>query len=211
VRLSNALLNAATGVSVVCALLVTIARLHVSSTTPGSRLAPTTVADWRGYAREGNRMGPATAPVTIVEWADFQCPFCKKAEAGLHAIRRRYGVSIVYRHMPFHEFSFAAAVASECAARDGKFESLHDAFFEQADSIGHKSWTRFALDAGLTDTARFARCLGDTVVMRRVLRDTVAAASLALSGTPSFLIAGTLISGYRGEEALDSVVRAKMR
>jgi predicted DsbA family dithiol-disulfide isomerase len=220
-RLFNWLLNGATVVLVICAILTTALRLRDARATPnsplptvsdsgGNRIAPKTVANWRIYADAGNRMGPTNAAVTIVEFSDFQCPFCRRAAPTLRALRRRYpeDIAVVYRHFPGHQYSLAAAVAAECAGNAGYFEPYHDMLFAQAESIGKKPWSRFATEVGVRDTLRFSKCLRDQAVTHAVLRDTLAATALSVRGTPTFLINDLEVTGYREADLIRYVVVA---
>jgi hypothetical protein len=138
-RLSNWILNGAAVVLVVCSVLMTGLRLRdalaeskrnavAASEAAPSRLATMHVRHWRTYAEVGHRMGPETATVTIVEFSDFQCPFCRRAAPTLRALRLRYphNVAVVYRHYPGHQFSL---LAQEVGMRDttGFSACLHDA------------------------------------------------------------------------------------
>ncbi|HET9426535.1 MAG TPA: thioredoxin domain-containing protein [Gemmatimonadaceae bacterium] len=158
-------------------------------------------------------MGRADARVTIVEVSDFQCPFCARfALTALPAIRRRYpdDVAVVYRHWPLsiHPFAFDAAVASECAAAQGRFEPFHDALFRDQDSIGTRPFERFAVDAGVTDTAAFRLCRTSPQAAARVESDRRAALALGAGGTPSFVVNGYLLHAPLDSALLDSIVRA---
>ena len=209
------LLDGATGMAAVCVALV--AGLWVRDEffprpRPGQP-PPTFVAGWRRYATGGNRMGPATAAVTIVEFADFQCSICKRAAAGLAGLRKRYAkdVAVVYRNYPGHTFAFAGAVAAQCAAQQGSFEAFHDLLYQQADSIGSKPWVRFAEQAGVEDTSRFTRCLAEPSVAQAVARDTAAAHELRIRGTPTFLINDLEIEGYRDDGKMEEYVAAALK
>lgn len=153
-------------------------------------------------------MGPRTASVTIVEFADFQCPICTAAAGPLRRLRERYprDLAVVYRHVPGHEYSFDAAIAANCAAEAGRFEAFHDALFTERDSIGKKPWSRFAIESGLGDTSAFQRCLGSASAREAVSRDTIAAAALGVVGTPTFLINDVEVQGYASPEQLTSDV-----
>jgi len=221
-RWANWLLHGATAVLVACAVPLAILRLRealgssnvsvaLPATADAPQLSPRSIADWQKYAAAGDRMGPLTAPVTIVEFADFQCPFCRRAAPTLRALRQQYptDLAVVYRHLPGHQFSFAAAVAAECAGRFASFERFHDALYAQFDSIGKKPWARFAREVGIRDTSRFTSCLEDATVAERVARDTLAASTLAVTGTPTFLINGIELAGYR-EVMLVGFVKAAL-
>jgi protein-disulfide isomerase len=190
-----------TALLVGCAVTVTVlaVRRELFSAAPNAQvtLESTTVSDWRSYA-EGQRMGPANAPVTIVEFSDFECPFCRATADRIRAIRARYPreVALVYRHypLPYHPNAVAAARASLCAARQGRFESFHDVLFAHQDSLGEIAWSQLARAAGVPGAAAFDACLGDPAP-GDIERDLRAGGRLGVHGTPTLLINDRLIRG----------------
>ena len=207
------LLTTAAIVSTACAAYVVFARMtresQVAQPLPETRV----IAEWPQYGREGNRMGPDGAPVTIVNFSDFECPYCVRQAPVLRAIARKFPneVVVVYRHRPgiVREFSRSAAIASECAAQAGAFEAYHDLLFDQ-DSIGAKSWTSLAEEAGISDLTRFTTCLDGATAARLVDRDAVAAASLGVVVTPTLLINDILVEGYVDGNILGNLVEAAL-
>jgi protein-disulfide isomerase len=146
--------NTASVVLVVCALTVTglLVRQQLFPPAAVAAVPVTRVKDWQPLSQVGNVMGPRGARVTIVEFSDFQCPFCGQAAQALQGVRERYpDVAIVYRHLPLeaHPHAFAAAVASECAAEQGAFQAFHDHLFAHQDSIGVTPWDSVAHRAGV--------------------------------------------------------------
>jgi protein-disulfide isomerase len=216
-RRTQWLLNAATGAVTVLAIIVGVLRVRAAILEPtvaaGAGSRTKTVPNWREFSRAGTRMGPINAPVTIVEFSDFQCPFCRVASGDLHDLRRWYAkdVAVVYRHLPIHKFAQPAARAAECAARTGAFEAFHDLLFAEAESIGAKRWTRFAIEVGIHDTAQFKSCMDEPSVAALVHQDSAAAAALGAEGTPTFLINNLMISGDPGFERLNEYVKAARR
>lgn len=174
---------------------------------------PDRVEDWRIYSRDGIRLGPVSAVVTIVEFGDFQCPFCARAHPFLKRMRHRHpdDLALVYRHYPLHDFSLQAAAASECAARVGAFERFSDLLFAQTDSIGSKSMPTFAIEAGMKDAIRFVACMDDSTTRARIRQDTMAALRLGVSGTPTFLINDVRVVGFGGRDAVKRYVEAALR
>lgn len=170
---------------------------------------PRIVAEWRRYATDGTRLGAANPRVTIVEFADFQCPYCRSAASTLRELRRRYPeeIALVYRHYPLQDGSLDAAVAAECGNRAGFFEAIHDRLFEEADSLGSKPWTRIAWEAGILDTLQFAACMKDSSTLSAVTRDIRAASELGVNGTPTLLVNDQLFTGSPGLEYLERYVR----
>lgn len=206
------LLNVATGVLVVCALLVTglVVRREFFPATPRMG-SPERVDDAESYAASGHRMGPAGAALTLVEFSDFQCPFCRTFAERLHAVQRRFPgqVAVLYRHFPVegHRHAVAAARASDCAAEQGRFEAYHDALFAAQDSIGAVPWTHFAAVAQVPDTVAFARCAADTAPSERLARDLADARRLGVGATPTLLVGDTRLVGALSLDTLEAYVR----
>lgn len=197
------LANAGTAILVCCALVITglAVRRELVAARPAAvayadRVRP--VPDWRSYAT-GSRIGPADAPVTIIEFSDFQCPYCRVMADRLRALRREHPgeVALVYRHFPlsYHPYASSAARASICADRQGRFEAFHDALFARQDSLDDTIWARLAETAGIPDRARFDECLGSEEPLAQVERDIAAGTRLGITGTPAILVNGTLITG----------------
>jgi protein-disulfide isomerase len=188
------LLNAATGLLTVCAVVITALMVR-REVFPGSQAFATptaTVPDWREYAAVGRRMGPAGARVTITEFSDFECPYCRLMADRLRAIREKHPdeVAVVFRHFPLprHQFAHKAALASDCAAAQGRFEAMHDVLFAGQDSIGQVPWTGFAVAAGVRDIPAFRRCISDPAGFPAISRDSAAARQLRVASTPTILI-----------------------
>lgn len=172
------------------------------------------VKSYQRYQAVGHRLGPSNASVTVVEFADFQCPYCAAAARELHTLRARYPeVAVVYRHYPLaaHPSAFAAAVAAVCADRFGRFEPFHDALFLQRDSLGKKAWSEFARDVGISDTAAFRTCLADSSALAQVNADRKDAQTLGIEGTPVFLINDLEVPGYPVKVRLEEYIRAALR
>ena len=169
----------ASALSAVYAVSNRIIERNGSLVNPSPRVEA--VVDWETYGREGHRMGPLNAPVTIVNFSDFTCPYCQTQAPVLKTIRRQFAgqVAVVFRHQPSqtNDVGRRAAIAVECAARADAFEAYHDLLFHHMDSLGTKSWTSLAHEAGVSDTTAFRTCLGDPTVDDTVDRDVAAASS----------------------------------
>lgn len=158
------------------------------------------MANWDAVATIGRVLGPQDAKIRIVEFADFQCPFCARAAQQLKEIRERYPgqVAIEYRHFPLeliHPYAVTAALAAECAGAQGRFEAYHDMLYERQASIGTTGWTDMAEAAGVPDLRVFERCIEEAQFRDRVEQDATAGASVGVYGTPTFIFDGKLIAG----------------
>lgn len=165
-------------------------------------------------------LGPADAPVTIVEFSDFQCPFCKRAQPTVKELLERYPtqVRLAYAHYPLpnHPWARPAAIAAECAAAQdpGLFWTLHDAYFENQAAMNPSNVadkTREFLAGSGIDLATWNTCATDTASEGYQLASAIVDRTAALgrqmqvSGTPAFFINGQLISGAR---PIDDFVQA---
>ena len=143
----------------------------------------------------GPILGSASAPVTIIEFSDFQCSFCKRfwgeilpklKEAYINTGKARF----VYRHFAIlGKHSEQAALASECAAEQGKFWEYHDQLFKNQGGLAftEAKLKQYARDIGLNAGA-FGTCLGTDKYIEKVERETAAAANLGGRGTPFFVV-----------------------
>lgn len=211
----NLLSNATTVVMVVCALVVTAAVVK-REFLPRARAAapalePRAVEGFNQLAGTGQLMGRADAPVRIVEFSDFQCPFCASFQRTLNAVRERHPdrLAVVYRHFPLdriHPHARTAALASECAGEQKAFESYANLLFAQQDSIGLKAWERFAREAGVGDADAFTGCMSARRRAPAVELDTRAGSGIRVEVTPSIVINGVLIPGVVSEAELEKWV-----
>jgi len=149
--------------------------------------------------------GSPAAPVTIVEFADFECPACKDSLPVLRQLRDLYKdqVRLVYRDFPLssHPQARPASEAAHCAHEQGKFWAYHDALFAQAPDLKPSDYVTLADRLGLNQ-AEFTACLAGTRPKAAVAKDLADAQSLGLSGTPTFFINGRYLSGFQSLETL---------
>jgi protein-disulfide isomerase/uncharacterized membrane protein len=162
-------------------------------------------ADVTGSARHVK--GHADAPVTIVEFSDFECPACGHAFGDLRdLVRSRSDVKLVFRHFPLdsrcnkrvqqqlHPDACLAAAAAECAGKLGRFWEYHDALFEHQKALDRESLFRYARDVGL-DIATFRACLDDPATMDAIAADVDAGSRLGVESTPTIFINGRRVQG----------------
>ncbi len=151
--------------------------------------------------------GPADAPVTLVEYGDYECPHCHQVAPIIEQLRERFGdrLRYVFRHFPIttaHPNAQIAAEAAEAAAAQKKFWEMHDLLFEYRGPLDEAHLGRFAADLGL-DTERFQRELADHVYAERVRQDFLSGVRSGANGTPTFFLNGRR---YDGPWDLDSLI-----
>lgn len=144
--------------------------------------------------------GPPTAPVTLIEFADFECPVCKESLPVLRQLRKLYPdqVRFIYRDFPLasHPQARSAAEAAHCAYEQGQFWAYHDALFAQAPDLNQSDYVPLAERLHLS-RAEFIACLGSNRPKAAVGKDLADAQNLGLSGTPTYFINGRYLSGFQ--------------
>jgi protein-disulfide isomerase/Tfp pilus assembly protein PilF len=164
---------------------------------------------------DGARLrGNPTAPVTIVEFSDFQCPFCRKVQSTLKALLARYPgrVRVGYRDFPLqglHGQAELAAEASHCAGEQGKFWQYHDALFANPDKLNHNGLLDLARNLKFNE-GQFDSCLSSGKYRAEVRRDLQDGIRAGVLGTPGIFINGILVSGAQSEDIFVSLIEAEL-
>lgn len=160
--------------------------------------------------------GDPKAPVTIVEFSDYECPFCGRFyQQTFLQINEKYiktgKVKFVYRDFPlsFHTQAQKAAEAAECAGEQGKYYEMHDLLFTKGVQEGVTGFKQYAKEIGL-DTTKFNSCLDSGQMASEVKKDMADGAAAGIQGTPGFFVNGVVISGAQPFEAFQQVIDAAL-
>jgi protein-disulfide isomerase len=160
--------------------------------------------------------GDKDAPVTIVEFSDYECPFCARFYSDTYGqIVEKYidtgKVNLVYRDFPlsFHPNAQKAGEAAECAGEQGKYYEMHDLLFEKGVSGGVSAYKQYAKEIGLK-TSDFDSCLDSGEMAGEVRKDFTDGQRAGVQGTPAFFIDGKLISGAQPFPAFEAAIEAAL-
>jgi protein-disulfide isomerase len=157
----------------------------------------------------GPSRGNANAPVTIIEFSDYQCPYCASTEEAVKKVLESYKdkVRLVYRDYPlsFHEQAQKAAEAARCAGDQGKYWEYHDTLFAKQGALEPAELVQYATDLKL-DGAKFKECLDGDKYADAVAKDVEAASQVGVTGTPTFFVNGRLLGGAQSYEAFSQVI-----
>ena len=159
--------------------------------------------------------GDENAPVTIIEFSDYECPFCKRFFEQTYPQIVDYieagKVKYVFRDFPlgFHANAKPAAIAAECAGEQGKYYEMHDLLFQNQDSLNTENYKKWAGELGL-DQAQFDECVDTEKYADEVDQDLSDGQSYGVSGTPAFFINGVLISGAQPFEVFKQAIEAEL-
>ena len=158
--------------------------------------------------------GEPGAAVTIIEFSDFQCPYCRKANGTLREILEKYkgNVRLAFRDFPLtqiHPQATRAAEAARCAAQQGQFWAYHDLLFAAPGKFSDEDLNQHARTAGL-DLPRFEECLRQGTFKAGVEQDVREGSRAGVSATPGFFINGIFLSGSQPMAAFESIIEAEM-
>ena len=158
--------------------------------------------------------GPLDAPVTLVEYGDFECPYCGRAEPVVRELVRRFGgdLRFVFRHLPLvdvHEHAATAAEAAEAAAAQGRFWDMHDVLMPEGVSLIYPDLVRYAGELGL-DVERFADDVRSRRHALRIHRDVASADASGAAGTPAFFINGRRHQGSHDADTLAAAIEREL-
>ncbi|MEE2662736.1 MAG: thioredoxin domain-containing protein [Myxococcota bacterium] len=162
----------------------------------------------------GPSLGRDDAPVTIVEFSDYQCPFCSRAEPTVKQVLAKYpdSVRLVYRHFPLdaiHPQARPAAIAAVCAAQQDHFWEFHDRLFASQSDLSADTLAGFADELEL-DRAAFEECLTSDAAAMSVEKDLVAGQAAGTTGTPAFFVNGIMLSGARPLDDFVELIEAEL-
>ncbi len=164
-------------------------------------------------AAEGPSKGPAAAPVTIVEFSDFQCPYCSKAEETVTKVMKSYDgkVRVVFRDfpLPFHPQAEKAAEAAHCAGDQGKYWEMHEKLFANQKALEPPALKGYAKDLSL-DQGKFDKCLDSGDKAKVVDSNRKAGEKVGVTGTPAFFVNGYQLSGAQPFEEFKSLIDSEL-
>ena len=154
--------------------------------------------------------GSARAPVTIVEFSDFQCPYCRNVQATLKEVAAKYGDRVAFAHRDFplrslHPQAQSAAEASRCAGEQGKFWEYYDALFASQAKLDAGALAGYARSVGL-DEKQFDSCVAGGKYRGKIEEDVQDGTRIGVGGTPAFFINGVFLSGAQPAAAFEKVI-----
>jgi len=162
----------------------------------------------------GHARGPDEARITIVEFSDYQCPYCARAEPVIADVMARYpeDVRFVYRHLPLamHSDARGASEAAICAEAQGRFWEFHELLFSNQRALTPEDLSAYAAELDL-DSAAFEACLQEETTAERVRLDMAAAREVGVTGTPAFFVNGIPFHGARPVAEFVEIIESELQ
>ncbi|MDP2910514.1 MAG: DsbA family protein [bacterium] len=202
------------GLIIAGAIIISIGNTNIAkeivATKQAAQVLPDSYEETFNISGTSHIRGDFSAPITLVEFSDFECPFCVRHLPTLNKILSDYPnqVRLVYKHFPlgFHPNSQKAAEASECADEQGKFWEYHDKLFEnQPAGYSLDKFKQWAKDLGL-NSGKFNDCLDSGKFAQKVQADFQEGSEKGVNGTPATFVNGQLISGALPYESFKQVI-----
>ncbi len=180
--------------------------------SPDDSLARMISEQWSEIEQGATPVRESSAQLNVVEFSDFQCPFCAESSEILHRLVSENGneLGLRLRHYPLtaiHPHAFAAAHAAECAAAQGRVAEFSRVLFTRQREIGTVEWEEFAGDAGVSDLERFSQCQDGQTYASRITADIALGRQLGVRGTPTVAVDGHLVEGPPSEGAFRAAIK----
>jgi len=182
---------------------------------PAANPEPAPAAEVPPITADDHVKGSENAKVTLIEYSDFQCPYCARHYGTINQVVENYGdkVRIVFRHFPlsFHPEAQKAAEASECASEQGKFWEMHNKIFEAntAGTMSVTKWKEEAKNLGL-NTKKFNDCLDSGKYADKISQMAAGGSAAGVEGTPATFVNGELVSGALPYDQFKQIIDSKL-
>jgi protein-disulfide isomerase len=189
------------------------ANANTNTAAAAAPTAPTEPVDVT-VAKDDWIRGNKNAKVTLVEFSDFQCPYCSQFNPTVEQVRKDYPdtVRIVFKHYPLtsiHPMAQKAAEAAECAGAQNKFWEMHDKLFTNQTSLSLENYKTWAKDLGLNQS-KFNTCLDESTTAAKVAADQKYGDSVGVSGTPTSFVNGYAVQGAQGYDVVKAKIDAEL-
>lgn len=187
----------------------------VANTNQGAGEVAAPAADVPAVTSDDHVWGSENAKVTLIEYSDFECPYCASHKGTIDQVLQNYGdkVRVIFRHYPlsFHPEAEKAAEASECAAEQGKFWEMHDKIFaaNNAGTMSVAKWKEEAKNLKL-NTNKFNDCLDSGKYASNISDEAASGAAAGVEGTPATFVNGELVSGALPYDQFKQIIDSKL-
>jgi len=172
------------------------------------------IPDWEFLLQNAHQEGSVNAPIKLIEFSDFQCPYCKKLEPELKNLLKKYNgkMEIIYHYFPLpaHPQAFQAAKAAECAAEQNDFWKYHDLLFQNQTIFKQQPWDSLARISNIRNLDDFDGCMKDTLIDKVIEKDIKLGLRIGVEGTPTIVINGKLLFGVLHEDMLNHLVQTML-
>jgi len=166
-------------------------------------------SEWSNLTIDGARFDDGKTVVGLIEFSDYECPFCRSSHAAVERLALTHTIGIQFHHLPLpiHRHAEGAARAAICAEAQGVFREMNRRLFETTEWQQDENWTREARLAGVPSIDQFSRCLSSPATISRLAADQLLAQHLGLTGTPAFITPTKIALNDMSDERLSAFIK----
>lgn len=203
--------NIFSGILVVCALIVTILFLRKEFSSNNKEIKFSIVDNWKELVPKNEKNNGKYSKVYIVEFFDYECPYCSVLDATLDTIQLKYGdkIKIIRYHFPLniHPLAYKAAIAAECANNQEMFDAYHKELMANQYRLNSINFTDIARLIGIKDIAKFQKCVNEEKTADLISHNVKLAKKFNVNGTPTLIINNKMISGASNTEEIEKIIK----
>ncbi|PJC56981.1 MAG: hypothetical protein CO025_15455 [Ignavibacteria bacterium CG_4_9_14_0_2_um_filter_37_13] len=203
--------NIFTGILVVCALIVTILFLRKEFSGNNTELNFSIVDNWKELIPEDEKTNGNYSKVYLIEFFDYECPYCSILDATLDTIQLKYGdkIKIIRYHFPLniHPLAYRTAIAAECAGSQEVFDSYHKELMANQYKLNSINFTEVARLIGIKDIEKFQKCVNEEKTADVISHNVKLGKKFKVNGTPTLIINNKMISGAINSEEIEKIIK----
>lgn len=204
--------NIFSGILVICALIVIILLLRKEFSSTDTKLNWSVVNNWKELIPEEEWKDENNKhKVYIVEFFDYECPYCSVLDATLDTIKSKYGdkIKIIRYHFPLniHPLAYRTAIAAECAESQGMFDSYHKELMANQYKLNSINYTEVARLIGIKELGKFQKCVDEEETADVIANNVRLAKEFKVNGTPTLIINNKMISGAINTEEIEKIIK----
>jgi protein-disulfide isomerase len=202
--------NIFSGILVICALIVIILLLRKEFSGNNTELKFSIVGNWKELIPEDEKTNGNYSKVYLVEFFDYECPYCSILDATLDTIQSKYGdkIKIIRYHFPLniHPLAYRTAIAAECAGLQGSFEKYHKELMANQYKLNSINYTEVARLIGIKELGKFQKCVDEEETADVIANNVRLAKEYKVNGTPTLIINNKMISGAINTEEIEKII-----
>jgi protein-disulfide isomerase len=202
--------NIFSGILVICALIVIILLLRKEFSGNNTELKFSIVGNWKELIPEDEKTNGNYSKVYLVEFFDYECPYCSILDATLDTIQSKYGdkIKIIRYHFPLniHPLAYRTAIAAECAESQGMFDSYHKELMANQYKLNSINYTEVARLIGIKELGKFQKCVDEEETADVIANNVRLAKEYKVNGTPTLIINNKMISGAINTEEIEKII-----
>ncbi|MCL5031300.1 MAG: DsbA family protein [Bacteroidetes bacterium] len=203
--------NIFTSILVICALIVTFLIVRKEFLTGDQTINISSVDNWKELITHDGKIDTNSPKVYLIEFFDYECPYCNTLDATLDTIQSKYNdkIKIIRYHFPLniHPLAYRAAIAAECASKQDYFDMYHKELMRNQYKLNSINFTEVARQIGIKDIGKFQKCVDHEETADIIAKNVQLAKEYKITGTPTLIINDKMISGVINSKTIEKIIK----